>query len=69
LSYARTLRTWREQFNARLPEIRARGFDERFGRKWNYYLSYCEAAFAQRHISVVQAIHTRANNPALGGVK
>ena len=69
LSYARTLRTWREQFNARQPEIRALGFDERFGRKWNYYLSYCEAAFAQRHISVVQAIHTRANNPALGGVK
>jgi len=66
LSYARTLRTWREQFNARWPEVRARGFDERFARKWNYYLGYCEAAFAQRHITVVQAIYTRANNPTLG---
>ncbi len=65
LSYARTLRTWREQFNARLPEIRAQRFDERFIRKWNYYLSYCEAAFAQRNITVVQAIYTRPNNRTL----
>ena len=66
LYYARTLRTWFEAFNARLPEVRAQGFDERFIRKWNYYLCYCEAAFAQRNISVVQAIYTRPNNPTLG---
>jgi cyclopropane-fatty-acyl-phospholipid synthase len=61
-SYARTLRLWREAFNLQLEKVRVLGFDERFIRKWNYYLSYCEAAFAMRNISVVQAIYTRPNN-------
>jgi cyclopropane-fatty-acyl-phospholipid synthase len=63
--YARTLRLWREAFHARLAEVRALGFDERFTRKWDYYLCYCEAAFALRHISVVQTLHTRPDNLAL----
>ncbi len=63
--YARTLSTWFEQFNRVLPEIRAIGFDESFIRSWNYYLKYCEAAFATRNISVVQAIYTRPNNASL----
>jgi cyclopropane-fatty-acyl-phospholipid synthase len=66
ISYARTLRLWREAFNRQLQGVRALGFDERFIRKWNYYLSYCEAAFAMRNISVVQAIYTRPNNLRLG---
>jgi cyclopropane-fatty-acyl-phospholipid synthase len=66
ISYARTLRLWREAFNSRLDAVRKLGFDERFIRKWNYYLSYCEAAFAMRNISVVQAIYTRPNNLSLG---
>jgi cyclopropane-fatty-acyl-phospholipid synthase len=41
------------------------GFDDRFVRKWNYYLQYCEAAFARRNISVVQAVYTRPNNHRL----
>ncbi len=61
-SYARTLRLWWEQFNARIDDVKALGFDARFIRKWNYYLQYCEAAFAMRNISVVQAIYTRPNN-------
>jgi cyclopropane-fatty-acyl-phospholipid synthase len=64
--YARTLRLWRDQFTARLAAVRALGFDERFIRKWNYYLCYCEAAFASRNISVVHTLHTRANNYSLG---
>lgn len=60
--YARTLRTWRDSFNRRAAEVQALGFDERFLRKWNYYLAYCEAAFALRNISVVQTVHTRPNN-------
>lgn len=63
--YARTLRLWREAFVARLPEVRRLGFDERFVRKWTYYLGYCEAAFAMRNISVVHTVHTRPNNLAL----
>jgi cyclopropane-fatty-acyl-phospholipid synthase len=65
LSYAETLKRWRENFNSRLEPIRALGLDEKFIRKWNYYFSYCEAAFAMRNISVVQAIYTRPNNPTL----
>jgi cyclopropane-fatty-acyl-phospholipid synthase len=64
--YARTLRLWRESFHARLDAVRALNFDERFIRKWTYYLCYCEAAFALRNISVVHTVHTRPNNLALG---
>ena len=64
-SYARTLHAWWEKFNAQEQAVRSLGFDERFVRKWNYYLQYCEAAFARRNISVVQAIYTRPNNGSL----
>jgi len=64
-SYAKTLQLWWRQFNQKLPEVRRLGFDERFVRKWNYYLQYCEAAFATRNISVVQACYTRPNNTTL----
>ena len=63
--YARTLRLWRDAFEQQREQVLALGFDERFLRKWRYYLSYCEAAFAMRNISVVQTLHTRANNIAL----
>jgi cyclopropane-fatty-acyl-phospholipid synthase len=65
LSYAETLRRWRIAFNQNEPAARNLKFDTRFIRKWNYYLSYCEAAFALRNISVVQAVYTRPNNPTL----
>jgi cyclopropane-fatty-acyl-phospholipid synthase len=60
--YSRTLNTWRRLFHARLDQVRALGFDDRFVRKWDYYLGYCEAAFSMRNISVVQTVHTRPNN-------
>ena len=65
LSYAETLKRWRVAFNQNEAAVRVLKFDTRFIRKWNYYLSYCEAAFAMRNISVVQAIYTRPNNPTL----
>ena len=60
--YARTLALWREMFNKKIGQIKELGFDDRFIRKWNYYLSYCEAGFAMRNISVVQMIYTKPNN-------
>jgi cyclopropane-fatty-acyl-phospholipid synthase len=63
--YARTLRLWHDNFRARLDEVRALGFDDRFIRKWTYYLAYCEGAFAMRNISVVHTLHSRANNLSL----
>ena len=52
--YGRTLRAWREAFCARLPEVRAQGFDDRFVRTWLFYLAYCEAAFEAGNTDVVQ---------------
>jgi len=52
--YARTLATWRAWFHDRLDEVRALGFDERFVRIWDFYLAYCEAAFARENTDVVQ---------------
>lgn len=60
--YARTLKIWREKFNEQLNEVKKLGFDEKFIRKWNYYLSYCEAAFAMRNIYVMQMVYSRPNN-------
>ena len=59
LDYAETLQQWRNRFNSQLPAVRNQGFDEHFIRSWNYYLAYCEAAFAWRNISVVQATWSR----------
>lgn len=61
-SYAITLAKWREAFNNNLESVRSLGFDDEFIRKWNYYFSYCEAAFNMRNINVVQMVYTRPNN-------
>jgi cyclopropane-fatty-acyl-phospholipid synthase len=60
--YARTLNQWFINFNEKLSEVKELGFDNKFIRKWNYYLNYCEAAFDMRNISVVQLAYTRPNN-------
>lgn len=52
--YAETLRRWRIGFNQQLESVRELGYSESFIRLWNYYLSYCEAAFAERVVGVVQ---------------
>jgi len=62
LSYATTLKIWREEFNHNKSKVLALGFDEAFIRKWNYYLSYCEAAFRMRNIAVAQVVLARPNN-------
>lgn len=61
-SYVRTLEDWQSTFEAGLDRIRAQGFDDRFIRKWTYYFEYCQAAFAMRNVSVVQATYSRPNN-------
>jgi cyclopropane-fatty-acyl-phospholipid synthase len=62
LSYARTLATWKHRFNQNIEQVKMLGFDDRFIRKWNYYLSYCEAGFATRNTNVVQMVYARPNN-------
>lgn len=51
-SYAKTLAMWRDRFEAAWPKIQPLGFDDRFRRMWNLYLSYCEAGFAEGVIDV-----------------
>ncbi len=43
--YVRTLAAWRSRFLSRLDDVRAMGFDERFIRMWDYYLSISQAGF------------------------
>jgi cyclopropane-fatty-acyl-phospholipid synthase len=54
LDYAETLRRWRHEFMADKTQVLQLGFDERFMRIWEFYLAYCEAAFEQHNIDVVQ---------------
>ena len=54
LDYAHTLQLWREQFAAQHAHVLQLGFDERFIRIWEFYLSYCEAAFLEANTDVVQ---------------
>ena len=52
--YAETLRRWRLQFLKQDAPLRQQGFDTRFMRIWEFYLAYCEAAFATGNTDVVQ---------------
>ena len=52
--YAETLRRWRERFLSIDAPVRRLGFDTRFMRVWEFYLGYCEAAFATGNTSVMQ---------------
>jgi cyclopropane-fatty-acyl-phospholipid synthase len=54
VSYAETLRHWRDNFHQVKSQVAQLGFDERFMRLWDLYLSYCEGAFRAGRISVGQ---------------
>ncbi len=54
--YARTLHQWRTNFEAQSLAVRQLGFDDVFLRMWDYYLAYCEGAFLERYIGVVQLL-------------
>jgi cyclopropane-fatty-acyl-phospholipid synthase len=54
--YAKTLARWRHNFLAHRKDVISQGFDERFVRMWDFYLSYCEAAFEERFIQSMQLV-------------
>jgi cyclopropane-fatty-acyl-phospholipid synthase len=64
LSYARTLAEWQRRFHARWPEIAALGFDDRFRRLWDYYLSYSAAGFLEGVTDVGLYCVEHGNSPA-----
>ena len=43
-------------YSAAWPEIAALGFDRRFQRMWQYYLSYTEGGFRCGHADVGQIV-------------
>jgi cyclopropane-fatty-acyl-phospholipid synthase len=57
--YAKTLAIWRNNFLAAWPNLKPLGFDDRFRRLWEYYLSYCEAGFLSGNIDVRQVVFAR----------
>lgn len=57
--YAATLARWRERLFENLDRVRACGLSESFIRMWEYYLAYCEGAFAERANGVVQMVLAR----------
>lgn len=52
--YAITLRHWRESFDRETKALGELGFDAAFRRLWRFYLSYCEAGFAESELDVGQ---------------
>lgn len=58
-SYSQTLRRWHETFNDRWDEVSAQGFDDRFRRMWNFYLTSCASSFQSGNTDVTQITVTR----------
>lgn len=53
-SYSTTLCRWHDVFNARWDDVQALGFDDRFRRMWNFYLTSCASTFKYNHCDVTQ---------------
>ncbi len=52
--YASTLEIWRNEFIKKWELIKNQGFDLKFKRMWEFYLSYCEAGFKSKNIDLIQ---------------
>ncbi|MBL9061229.1 cyclopropane-fatty-acyl-phospholipid synthase family protein [Tabrizicola sp.] len=58
-SYSLTLRRWHEAFVERWGEVKKLGFDDRFKRMWEFYLTSCAGAFQGGNCDVTQITVTR----------
>jgi cyclopropane-fatty-acyl-phospholipid synthase len=58
-SYSQTLRRWHDDFNARWEDVAKMGFDDRFRRMWNFYLTSCAGTFRGGNCDVTQITVTR----------
>ena len=57
--YARTLALWRKNFFEHIATVRKLGFNSEFVRLWEFYLCYCEGAFAERALGDAQLLLTK----------
>ena len=53
-SYAKTLEIWYKNFQKKWDAIGEIGFDEKFKRTWDMYLSYCRGGFLNNQLEVSQ---------------
>lgn len=53
--YAHTIEQWLSQFDNKISEVKALGFDEPFIRLWRLYLACCIASFKVGRTDVMQA--------------
>jgi cyclopropane-fatty-acyl-phospholipid synthase len=53
-SYSQTLRRWYDTFNDKWDQVESMGFDERFKRMWNFYLTSCAGSFQGGNCDVTQ---------------
>ena len=58
-SYALTLKRWYETFNEKWDQAAKMGFDARFRRMWNFYLTSCAATFDSGNCDVTQITLTK----------
>jgi len=56
MSYRKTLLLWLENFDKISHELQPLGFDEKFIRKWRFYLAYCAAGFNCKRTDVYQFV-------------
>lgn len=54
--YVLTLNEWRRRFWNRIEDVRRIGFDNKFIRMWDFYLSACSGSFAADSIRDVQIL-------------
>jgi cyclopropane-fatty-acyl-phospholipid synthase len=60
-SYSETLRRWHDTFNDKWDQVLAMGFDDRFRRMWNFYLTSCAATFYYGNCDVTQITISKPN--------
>ena len=53
-SYNISLRRWHQTFNEKWDQIADMGFDDRFRRMWNFYLTSCASTFESGNCDVTQ---------------
>lgn len=58
--YPQTLRAWRRNVAAALPQIKTLGYPLEFLRVWEFYLAYCEGGFLERSISTVHLLYAKS---------
>lgn len=60
MHYAPTLQAWRRNVAAKLPDIKALGYQSEFLRLWEFYLCYCEGGFLERSLGVVHLLYAKS---------